>query len=170
MIKKYGEYTPVVHETCFIAPGCVVIGNVIIRKNSSVWYNSILRGDIEFIEIGENTNIQDACVLHCCHNIGVIIGDNVTVGHGAILHSCSIGNDSLIGMGSILLDGVKIGKNCLIAAGSVVTPYTEIPDGSLVMGSPAKIKRQLGEEEMERLKKNAEEYVYFSAKHAENNL
>ena len=117
------------------------------------------------IVIGQNTNIQDNCVLHCIDGVELVIGDNVTVGHGAILHSCSIGDNSLIGMGAIVLDGVKIGRNCLIGAGAVVTPNTVIPDGSLVLGSPAKIKRELTEEEIRNIRANAEEYVHIAGEY-----
>jgi carbonic anhydrase/acetyltransferase-like protein (isoleucine patch superfamily) len=143
MIQKYKSIAPKIDETCYLAPGCAVIGDVIIGKNSSVWHNAVIRGDEAKIVIGENTNIQDGCIIHCIPGIEVKIGDNVTIGHGAILHSCSINDGSLIGMGSIILDRVKIGRNCLIAAGTTVTPNTKIPDGSLVMGNPAEVKREL---------------------------
>ena len=159
MIQKYKEYLPEIDDTCYIAPGGMVIGRVSIGRNSSVWHNAVLRGDIDKITVGENSNIQDGAVLHCVSNVETRVGDNVTVGHGAILHSCAVGDCSLIGMGSIILDGAVIGRNCLIGAGAVVTPNTEIPDGSMVLGSPAKVRRQLTEEEILHIKRNAEEYV-----------
>lgn len=162
MIEKYKGYTPDIDETCYIAPGCAVVGNVKIGRNSSVWYNAVLRGDVERIVIGENSNIQDGCVLHCVHNVETVVGNNVTVGHKAILHSCTVGDRSLIGMGAIVLDGVKIGKNCLIGAGALVTPNTVIPDGSLFIGSPGKVKRQLTEGEIAHMGKGADEYIRLS--------
>lgn len=141
------------------APGAVVVGDVSIGRNSSIWYNAVLRGDEGPIIIGEETNVQDCCVIHTSKNYPVVIGDRVTIGHGAIVHGCKIGDNALIGMGAIILNGAKIGRNCLIAAGSLVTQNMEIPDGMLVMGSPAKIKRALTEEEILKNKENALDYV-----------
>ncbi len=162
MIQKFKNHMPQIHTTCFIAPGSAIIGNVKMGEYSSVWHNAVIRGDIEAIIIGENTNVQDGCLLHCIHNTELRIGNNVSVGHGAILHSCTIGDCSLIGMGAVVLDGVKIGRNCLIGAGTVVTPNTVIPDNSLVLGSPGKVKRELTEQEIENLLKNAQEYISLS--------
>ncbi|MCX7843070.1 MAG: gamma carbonic anhydrase family protein [Clostridia bacterium] len=159
MIQKYKNHMPQIDESCYIAPGAMVIGNVRIGKDTGIWHNAVLRGDLNRIVVGERTNIQDGALLHCVHNIETIVGNNVTVGHGAILHSCSIGDNSLIGMGAIVLDGAKIGKNCLIGAGALVTPNTEIPDGSMAVGSPAKVKRELTEEEIMGITRNASDYV-----------
>ncbi len=159
MIKDFKNTTPQINETAFIAPNSTVIGNVVIGANSTVWYNAVLRGDIDSIVVGDNTNIQEGCILHCKKGVGLKIGSNVTVGHGAILHSCCVGNNTLIGMGAIVLDNSEIGNNCLIAAGSVVTSKTKIPDNSLVVGSPAAIKRVLSEQEILNIKNNANEYV-----------
>lgn len=169
MLLKYKEFEPKVHESCFIAPGSKIIGKVIIGKNSSIWHNAVLRGDVDFIEIGENSNVQDSSTLHCSRNIKVKIGNGVTIGHNAILHSCTIDDNALIGMGSILLDGVKIGKNCVIGAGSLVTQNVEIPEGSLAIGSPAKVIRKLSNEEIENLKKSAIEYAKFAKEYIETN-
>ncbi|MCX8130229.1 MAG: gamma carbonic anhydrase family protein [Clostridia bacterium] len=159
MIYNYKEHSPKIHDTCFIAPGSFVIGQVVIGKYSSVWYNTVIRGDTAAISIGENTNIQDNSTLHCIKNTCIKIGDNVTIGHGSVLHSCVIGNESLIGIGAIILDKARVGNNCLISAGAVVTPRMEIPDCSLVMGSPARVKRTLTEEEIKKIKNSSEEYV-----------
>lgn len=159
MIYKYKENTPHIDTTCFIAPGCSVIGKVSIGKDSSVWYNAVIRGDMASIIIGENTNIQDGSVLHCVKDVDTVVGSNVTVGHGAILHSCTVGDGSLIGMGSIVLDGVKIGTNCVIGAGTLLTPRTVIPDNSLVVGNPGKVKRQLTEGQIEYIRSASKEYV-----------
>lgn len=145
-----------------IARQSVVIGDVTIGENSCVLYFSVLRGDEAPIRIGEATNIQENCTLHTSRGCPVEIGDYVTVGHNVVLHGCQIGDGSLIGMGSVILDGAKIGKQCLIGAGSLVTKNMVIPDGSLVMGSPAKIKRELTEEEKRHLYSNSMEYVMAS--------
>ena len=159
MVEKYKGMEPVIDSTCYTAAGSSIIGNVSIGRNSSVWHNAVIRGDVDRLAIGENTNIQDCCVVHCKDDMETKLGNNISVGHGAILHSCRIGDNSLIGMGAVVLDGADIGKNCIIAAGSVVTPGTKIPDGSLVMGSPAKFKRSLTPEEIKGIKDNATEYV-----------
>ena len=138
-----------------IAEGAVVVGDVKLAKGVSVWYNAVLRGDESPIEVGENTNIQDGAILHA----RAVVGSNCTVGHCAIIHGCTVGSHPLIGMGSILLDGAKIGSGCIIGAGSLVTKNTIIPDGSLVMGSPAKIKRNLTWEEKIGIVENSKEYV-----------
>jgi carbonic anhydrase/acetyltransferase-like protein (isoleucine patch superfamily) len=158
-IQKYRNFYPQIHETCFLAPGSAVIGDVIIGPNSSVWYNVVIRGDIAPIRIGANTNLQDGAILHCMTDVELRVGDNVTVGHGAILHSCSIGDGSLIGMGAIVLDRVKIGKNCLIAAGTLITPNKTIPDHSLVMGNPFVIKRELTSREVSRMGESVTHYL-----------
>lgn len=145
-----------------IAKQAVVIGDVTIGENSCVLYFSVLRGDDAPIRIGEATNIQENCTVHACEGYPVELGDYVTVGHNVVLHGCKIGDGSLIGMGSIVLDGAQIGKQCLIGAGSLVTKNTVIPDGSLVMGSPAKVKRELTEEEKRHLYSNSMEYVVVS--------
>lgn len=151
----------------FIAQGAVVCGDVTLGNNVSIWYNAVLRGDIAPIVIGDGTNIQECSVLHVSEALPLVLGEGVTVGHGAILHSCTVGDNSLIGMGAIVLDGARIGKNCIIAAGALVTGGTEIPDGSLVMGSPAKVRREMTEAEIEANRKNAEEYVQLMEKELE---
>lgn len=159
MIRDFNSVTPKVHETAFVAPNSTVIGDVVIGANSTIWYNAVLRGDIDSIVVGDNTNIQEGCILHCKKGADVKIGSHVTIGHGAILHSCHIGNNTLIGMGAIVLDDSEIGNNCLIAAGSVVTSRTKMPAGSLIAGSPAEIKRVLTEQEILDIKSNANEYI-----------
>ena len=159
MIQKYRNIEPRIDRSCFIAPGSVIIGDVIINRNSSVWYQVVIRGDIAPIEIGENTNIQDGCILHCKTGIPLRIGNNITVGHGAILHSCTIEDGCLIGMGAIILDGAKIEKNCLIGAGALVTPKSTFPAGSQVMGNPAVIKRALTSNRISFFQKSAVHYM-----------
>ena len=165
MILKYGDKKPQIHESCFVADSAELIGDVILDENTSIWYGCILRGDENKITIGKNTNIQDGTVIHISKDYSTEIGDYVTVGHKAIIHSCTIGDNVLVGMGAIILDGVKIEENVLIGAGSIVTPGKVIPSGSLVLGSPAKVIRQLSEEEIEQLKQSALEYCTYAQKH-----
>lgn len=145
-------------EWVYIAEGAKIIGDVKIGKDSSVWYNAVIRGDSNSIVIGENTNVQDNAVLHTSHSYSLAIGDNVTIGHGAIVHGCTIGNNVLIGMGAIVLDGAVVEDNCIIGAGALVTQDKVIPSGSLALGNPAKVVRELKREEMESILENANEY------------
>ncbi|ABR48501.1 carbonic anhydrase/acetyltransferase, isoleucine patch superfamily [Alkaliphilus metalliredigens QYMF] len=169
MIKDLGNKKTEIHESCFIAESADVIGKVKIGKNSSVWYKVVIRGDGNYIEIGENTNIQDNTVVHIdSEKYPTIIGDNVTVGHSAIVHACKVGNNALIGMGAIILDGSEIGDNTIIGAGSLVPPGKKIPSGVLAMGSPVKVVRELTEDEKNGLKKSAEEYVKYGKEHKNN--
>lgn len=147
-----------------IAKESVIVGDVTIGEESSVFYFAALRGDEAPITIGSRTNIQENCTVHVDADAPVSIGDNVTVGHNCVIHGCEIGSGSLIGMGSVILNGAKIGKNCLIGAGSLVTQNTEIPDGMLALGSPAKAKRPLTEEELASLTKSAKTYVELASR------
>ena len=156
----YGN--PNIDPEAKIAAEAVIVGDVTIGRRSSVWYCSVIRGDEAPVTIGCETNIQENCTVHVSKALPTVIGDRVTVGHNAVLHSCTVGDGSLIGMGAIVLDEAVIGKNCLIAAGSLVTKGTRIPDGSLVMGSPARIRRSLTEQEKENLSRNADEYLALS--------
>ncbi len=154
-------------EGHFIAPNAAVIGDVTLHAGASVWFSCVLRGDVERIEIGTNTNIQDGTVIHADPGFPAVVGDNVTVGHNAMLHGCTVGDGSLIGIGAVVLNGARIGRNCLVGANALVTEGTEVPDGSLVLGAPAKIKKTLSDEEQEMLRLNADHYVqnaqHFSA-------
>ncbi|MET0752325.1 MAG: gamma carbonic anhydrase family protein [Pyrinomonadaceae bacterium] len=163
MIKSFQNAAPKIHETAFIAEDAVIIGDVEIGEQASVWYGSILRGDVNYIRIGARTNIQDASVIHVSSRTHpTVLEDEITVGHRVTLHGCHIEKGSLIGIGSILLDGVRVGRNSLVAAGSLLTPNTEIPPESLVMGAPARVKRRLSDEEIENLKKFWQNYVSLS--------
>jgi carbonic anhydrase/acetyltransferase-like protein (isoleucine patch superfamily) len=162
MICSFKSWKPVVKDCSFIAPNCTIIGDVEAKQNSSIWYGSILRADLAKITIGEGSNIQELCSLHVKENGPVWIGDNVTVGHGVVLHGCSIGSCSLIGMGSIILDDAIIGNNSLVGAGSLVTEKKTFPDGSLILGSPAKRVRGLTEEEIARIKQSAQHYIQLA--------
>lgn len=150
--------TPVIHPNAYIAPNATVVGDVHIGAGSSVFFGSVLRGDREPITIGEDTNIQDNCVLHQEYGCPTTVGSRVTVGHGAILHGCTIGDETLIGMGAIVLNGAKIGRHCLIGAGALVTQNMVIPDGSLAFGSPAKIRGTLTDEAIEEIRASAASY------------
>lgn len=160
MIGGFNEKRPIIHDTAFVADGAVVIGDVEIGEDASVWFGSILRGDVNYIRIGARTNIQDASVIHVSSKTHpTILEDEITVGHRVTLHGCYIETGCLIGIGSIVLDGTRIGKNSLVAAGSLLTPNTQIPANSLVMGSPAKVKRPLTPEELADLPRFWRRYV-----------
>ena len=143
----------------WIAPSADIIGRVILSENASIWWQAVLRADNEPITIGANTNIQDGCVLHTDPGFPVDIGRNVSVGHMCMLHGCTVGDGSLIGIGSIILNGAKIGNNCLIGANSLIVEGKVIPDNSLVMGSPGKVVKDVSPEQIESLQKNADGYV-----------
>lgn len=144
---------------CWIAGSAEVMGNVILRENASVWYGCVLRGDNDPITVGENTNIQDLTVIHTDIGAPVTIGANVTVGHRVILHGCEIGDDTLIGMGSTILNRVKIGRNCIIGANTLISEGKEIPDNSLVMGSPGKVVKELSPQQVQMITLSALHYV-----------
>lgn len=146
-------------EGHYIAPNAAVIGDVTLHENSSVWFSCTLRGDADRIEIGAGSNIQDGTVIHADPGFPTILGKNVTVGHNAMLHGCSIDDGTLVGINAVVLNGAKIGKSCLIGANALVTEGMEIPDGSLVLGSPAKIRSQLSQEQQAALALNADHYV-----------
>jgi gamma-carbonic anhydrase len=150
---------PQIDPTAFIAPSADLLGDVTIGPRASVWYQAVLRGDINRITVGEGSNIQDGSVLHLSAEFGCHVGAYVTVGHKAMLHACTIGDECLIGMGSIVLDGVEIGERCLVGAGALITQGRKIPPGSLVLGSPAKVVRTLSAEEQGDLRGWAERYV-----------
>jgi carbonic anhydrase/acetyltransferase-like protein (isoleucine patch superfamily) len=148
-----------VGEGHYIAPNAVLIGDVVLQENASVWFSCVLRGDADRIEIGAGSNIQDGTVLHADPGFPMTVGENVTVGHNAMLHGCTVGDGSLIGIGAVVLNGAKVGRGCLIGANALVTEGMDIPDGSLVLGSPAKIKSRLSAEQQEGLLLNASHYV-----------
>jgi gamma-carbonic anhydrase len=154
---------PQVGRGVYIARGAVVLGDVSLGDFASVWYNAVVRGDINRIVIGHHTNIQDNAVLHLADEYPCLVGNYVTVGHSAIVHACTVGDESLIGMGATILDGAVIGEQCIIGARALVTQGTQIPAGSLVFGAPAKIVRALSPEERHRIKHWAEKYVLNAA-------
>ncbi len=163
MIRAFQGVLPRVAGTAFIADSAEVTGDVVIGDESSVWFHSVVRGDIHYIRLGSRTNIQDLCVVHVRkRDHPVMMGDDITVGHGAIIHGCTIGDRVLIGMGAIILDGVVIGEDSIIGAGSLVTPGTSVPPASLVLGSPAEIRRQVTEEERGWIRRSARNYVEYA--------
>jgi len=158
MIYDLEKNVPEVHADAWVAPNATIVGKVKLEKNSSIWFNATLRGDIENIYVGEGSNIQDGSVLHTDPGYPLKIGKNVTVGHLVMLHGCTIGDNSLIGIGAVILNNAKIGNNCVIGAKSLITENKEIPDNSLVVGSPGKVIRKLTEDEIKAVKENAIRY------------
>lgn len=150
---------PSIAESAWVADSAQVMGDVTLGEGASVWFGAIARGDSDRIVVGAGSNIQDGSVLHADDGLPMIVGERVTVGHQVMLHGCTIGDESLIGIGAIVLNGVKIGKNCLVGAGSLVTEGKEFPDGSMIIGSPAKVVRQLTPEQMEGLRRSAQHYM-----------
>ena len=158
-IYQLDDKTPQIADSAWVADNAEVMGDVRLGENVSIWFNTTLRGDNDPITIGDGTNIQDGSVLHTDEGVPLTIGRNVTVGHMVMLHGCSIGDESLIGIGAIVLNGAKIGRNCLVGAGALVTEGKEFPDGSMIIGSPAKVVRQLTPEQIEGLRLSAQHYV-----------
>ena len=162
MLRQYKGATPRVHESAYVDTSAQVIGDVEIGEESSVWMNAVVRGDVHYIRIGRRTNIQDGTVVHVMNRTHpTTIGDDVTIGHAAVVHGSTLANRILIGMGAILLNGVTIGDGCIVAAGSLLTEGTKIPPRSLVMGSPGKVKRQLTDEEVASILVYSERYVGY---------
>ena len=162
MIKPYKNNLPQVAEQVYIAENASVIGNVILERRASVWFGTVIRGDNAAITIGEDTNIQDNSTLHCAPGTPLRVGDRVTVGHNVVLHSCTVEDDCLIGMGAVIMNRAEIGKNSIVGAGALVTEGKVFPENSLIVGSPAKVKRQLTEADIEAIRENAEEYLQLA--------
>jgi carbonic anhydrase/acetyltransferase-like protein (isoleucine patch superfamily) len=154
---------PVIGKGVYLARGAVVLGDVTLGAHSSVWYNAVVRGDINRIIVGHHTNIQDLAVIHLADEFPCLIGNWVTVGHSAVVHACTVGDETLIGMGAVILDGAVVGNQCLVGGKALVTPGTTIPDGSMVLGMPAKVVRPLTDEERGGLRCWAEKYVHNAA-------
>ncbi|GAA3626437.1 gamma carbonic anhydrase family protein [Microbacterium awajiense] len=157
--------TPVLGDGAFVATGARVIGAVTLGAGASVWYNAVLRADGDSITIGADSNVQDSASIHVDRGSPVLVGREVSIGHNAVVHGCTIGDGSLIGMGAVILNGARIGGGCLVAAGAVVLEGTEVPDGSLVAGVPAKVRRALTDEERAKLRANADAYRRHTAEH-----
>ena len=159
MIARLQDWAPQVDPTCYVAPNATVIGQVTLSRGASVWFNTVVRGDMAPITIGEDTNVQDLSVVHVDYDTPTVIGNRVVVGHRAIIHGATVGDDCIIGMGAILLNRSRVGRNCIVAAGAVVREDFVVPDGSLVAGVPAVAKRPLTPEETERIRRNVTDYV-----------
>ncbi len=167
MILPFGEHAPRIAAGAFVAPDATLIGQVAIGAASSVWFGAVLRGDGHSITVGERTNIQDRVVVHVATDrYPTEIGDDVTVGHGAVLHGCTVGNRVLVGIGSIVLDGAHLEDGCMIAAGAVVPPGTRVPSGQVAVGAPAKVVRALRPAETEHLLESAENYTRLAQRYA----
>ena len=158
-VYQLGDDAPQIAASAWVADSAQVIGTVELAADASVWFNAVLRGDTEPIRIGKGSNVQDGTVIHCDRGFPVTLGENVTVGHQVVLHGCTVGDGSLIGIQAVVLNGAKIGKHCLVGAGALVTEGKEFPDGSLIVGSPAKVVRQLTPEQIAGLQRSAEHYV-----------
>jgi len=165
-LDHFLNQTPDLEQAAFVAANATIQGAVTLGRDASVFYQAVLRGDIQTIRIGDGTNIQDGTIVHLADELGVEIGDFTTVGHGAIIHACKIGSECLIGMRSTILDGAVIPDHCLVAAGSVVTPGSTFPSGSMIMGAPAKLKRPLEPGEISGLRSWAEKYIVVARAHA----
>ena len=166
-LARHLDALPTIHPTAFVAPGADIIGDVTLAEESSVWFQTVLRGDINRIVIGPRSNVQDGAVVHLADDLGTFVGELVTVGHKAILHACTIADEVLVGMGAIILDGAEIGARSIIGAGALVTGGKKIPPGSLVLGSPAKVVRTLSPEEQAGIRVWAEKYVALSRAYRE---
>lgn len=160
-IYQFKEFKPIVGQSCFIAPGAMIIGNAHLEENVNVWHNTVIRADVNKIIIGKNTNIQDLSMLHVTEESDLIIGNNVSVGHSVTLHGCKIEDSCLIGMGSTILDKAIISQNSIVAAGSVVPPNKKYPSGVMIMGAPAKVVRHLTDEELHFVKNHYKSYVAY---------
>jgi carbonic anhydrase/acetyltransferase-like protein (isoleucine patch superfamily) len=159
MLHSYDGIFPQIHPTVFIAPGVQIIGDVVIEAEASIWYNTVLRGDLAPIRIGRKSNIQDGCIGHVNINQPLIVEDEVSVGHGAIIHGCRIGKGTLIGMGAIVLNGADVGEYALVGAGSLITENKQVASRTLYLGSPAKMVRELADADLQRLQRTMESYV-----------
>ncbi|MET4639949.1 gamma carbonic anhydrase family protein [Mycetocola sp. 2940] len=168
IIRLTGLDGPVIADTAFVAPGARIVGNVTLKDASSVWYNAVLRGDSASIELGEGSNIQDGVAVHVDSASPVVIGRSVSVGHNAVVHGCTIGDTVLVGMGSVILSGAVIGDECLIAGGAVVLAGAVIPPRSLVAGVPGKVRRELTDDEVDGIRRNAEIYLEHTRHHRES--
>lgn len=166
VVRAFDGLVPVIDPSCFLAETAVVVGDVVLGAGSSVWYGAVLRGDVMAIRIGERTSIQDNAVVHVTTGFsGTTIGNGVTVGHGAIIHACTIEDDCLIGMGAIILDGARVRRGSMVGAGALVPPHTDIPEGSRVLGVPAKIRGEVSEQERQWITSSAEQYVRLSERY-----
>ena len=157
-----------IKDSIVICPGAQVLGDVELGENVSVWHGAVIRGDTDSITIGNNSNVQDNCVVHCTRGFPVVIGDNVSVGHGAVVHGCKLDDNVLIGMNATVLNGAHISKNSIVGAGAVVSEGKEFPEGSLILGVPAKVVKQITPEQVQLIQNNADNYVKLSKQYKED--
>lgn len=163
MIRTFQGIKPTVPTSCFIEETAVIIGDVVMGEQCSAWFHTVIRGDVHYIRIGNRTNVQDLCMLHVTHDTHpLVIGDDVTIGHHVVLHGCTIKDRVLLGMGTIVMDGAEIGEDSVVGAGALVTERTIIPPKSLVLGSPAKVKRPVSDKELAWIRESAENYVRYA--------
>ncbi|MBU6451552.1 MAG: gamma carbonic anhydrase family protein [Cyanobacteria bacterium REEB67] len=167
-LYKFMDRAPSVHASAFIAPTACLVGDVRVKSDASIWFHTVIRADINTVSIGQSTNIQDGCLMHVTNNHPLVVGDRVTVGHGAILHGATIEADCLIGMGAIVLDGAMVGAHSVVAAGSIVAPGTQVPPGSLVMGVPGKVVREATSKDREMIDRGWQNYVGYRQSFREN--
>lgn len=166
IVRSYGGKHPRIGTGVFLAETCAVIGDVVIGDASSVWYSTVLRGDVMSIQIGARTSMQDGTVVHVTtERFGTTVGNDCTIGHGVILHGCTVEDECLIGMGSTILDGARVGRGSLVGAGALVTPGTDIPPGSLVLGTPARVVRPIGQKERAQIEYGAAQYVELARRY-----
>ncbi|MDH5741518.1 MAG: gamma carbonic anhydrase family protein [Nitrospira sp.] len=166
MIRTFQGIKPTVPKSCFIEETAVVIGDVVMGEVCSVWFNAVIRGDVNYIRIGNRTNVQDLCMLHVTHDTHpLVIGSEVTIGHHVVLHGCTIQDRVLVGMGAIIMDGAVIGEDSVVGAGALVVEGTIVPPKSLILGSPAKVKRPVTEKELAWIKDSAENYVRYASQY-----
>lgn len=166
MIRTFQGIKPAIPDSCFIEDTAVVIGDVVMGEACSVWFNAVIRGDVNYIRVGNRTNVQDLCMLHVTHDTHpLIIGNEVTIGHSVVLHGCTIKDRVLVGMGAIIMDGAVIGEDSVVGAGALVVEGTIVPPKSLILGSPAKVKRAVTEQELAWVKESAENYVKYASQY-----
>ena len=163
MIRTFQGIKPTIPASCFIEETAVIIGDVVMGEDCSAWFHAVIRGDVNYIRIGHRTNVQDLCMLHVTHDTHpLVIGDEVTIGHNVVLHGCTIQNRVLVGMGAIIMDGAVIGEDSVVGAGALITEDTIVPPKSLILGSPAKVKRPVTLQELDWIRESAQNYIRYS--------
>jgi gamma-carbonic anhydrase len=169
MIRTFQGVKPTIPLSCFVEETGIVIGDIVMGEDCSIWFHTVVRGDVNYIRIGNRTNVQDLCMLHVTHDTHpLIIGNDVTIGHHVVLHGCTIKDRVLIGMGAIIMDGAKVGEDSIVGAGALVTEGAIVPPQSLVLGSPAKVKRPVTEKELAWIKQSAENYVKYARQYMDD--